>query len=80
MLARLSHSMPSVLLDAICGLLIIAYVCFLGVFAQGVVVRGIVYLSFAPIEKILCFCDLSVHEKDWGGKPGLLAHAQHTEP
>ncbi len=23
------------------------------------------YLSFGTIEKILCFCDLSVHEKDW---------------
>jgi hypothetical protein len=23
------------------------------------------YLSFGPIEKILCFCDLSVREKDW---------------
>ncbi len=29
------------------------------------------YLSFGPIEKILCFCDLSVREKDWRGKPGL---------
>ena len=23
------------------------------------------YLSFGPIEKMLCFCDLSVHEKAW---------------
>ncbi len=23
------------------------------------------YLSFVPIEKILCFCDLSVREKAW---------------
>ncbi len=37
------------------------------------------YLSFGPIEKIV-FCDLSVREKDWRGKPGLRAHAQHTEP
>ncbi len=39
------------------------------------------YQSFGPIEKIFYGCwDLSVREKDWRGKPGLLAHAQHTEP
>ncbi len=30
------------------------------------------YLSFGPIEKAYYdFCDLSVREKDWRGKPGL---------
>ncbi len=29
------------------------------------------YPRFGPIEKILCFCDLSVRKKDWRGKPGL---------
>ncbi len=29
------------------------------------------YLSFGPIENAICFCDLSVCEKDWRGKRGL---------
>jgi hypothetical protein len=29
------------------------------------------YLSFGPIDIFVCFCDLSVCEKDWFGKPGL---------
>ena len=32
---------------------------------------GYQYLSFGPIEKIFMFCDLSVREKDWRGKPSL---------
>ncbi len=27
------------------------------------------YLSFGPIGKILCFCDVSVREKDWQARP-----------
>ncbi len=31
-----------------------------------------VCLSFGPIEKVFyAFCDVSVREKDWRGKPGL---------
>ena len=29
------------------------------------------YLSFGPIEKYCAFCDLSVREKAWCGKPGI---------
>ena len=50
--------------------------------AIGIVVLRLLagYRSSGPIEKILGFCDHSVREKDWRGKPGLWAHAQHTEP
>ena len=43
--------------------------CVLLFVCAGMYRRG--YLSLGPIEKILCFCDLSVREKDWRGKPYL---------
>ncbi len=43
--------------------------CFPAALARACAPGG--YLSFGPIEKILCFCDLSVREKDWRSKPGL---------